>query len=273
MSNTPRRASWHRVCQDPSQTEGRAWCDPSQNLDERVAALVAALTTSEKASLLSDESPGVARLGIPKYGWWTEGLHGVARSGLATSFPQIIGVAASWNRSLFRQLGKLVGTEARGKHNRLDGLKNHGLTIWSPNVNIFRDPRWGRGQETPGEDPLLNGHYAEDFVSGLQGNERRHGYLLTSAALKHFAAHSMETNRTSFSAVVTAQDMEDTYLPAFEAGVARGKASGIMCAYNSVTYGSGIFGPGRAAQQHPLAQPLAMLQETHKAGPEAHPLR
>jgi beta-glucosidase-like glycosyl hydrolase len=154
---------------------------------------------------------------------------------------------------LFRAIGDVIGTEGRGKHNNLTGAtnpyhgRNRGLTFWAPNINIFRDPRWGRGQETPGEDPTLNGEYATEFVTGMQSDQSS-GFLKASAALKHFAGYSVETGRSDFAAIVTAQDMEDTYLPAFEAGVVKGNASGIMCSYNAETYGEGVFGPGPAAQ-------------------------
>jgi len=219
------------------------WCDHTQGMDERVNALVENLTDSEKAGLFLNGANAVDRLDIPSYNWWSEALHGVARDGVATSFPQIIGVSSSFNNTLFNLLGNLTGTEARGKNNALDGDQYHGLTMWAPNINIFRDPRWGRGQETPGEDPTLNSHYAKEYVSGLQGDETKNGFLRTSACLKHYAAYSEETGRTSFGAVVNSQDMQDTYLPAFEYGVKEGKASGLMCSYNSETYGTGIYGP------------------------------
>ena len=155
------------------------------------------------------------RIQWPAYNWWSEALHGVARSGLATSFPQIQGVSASYNRTLWKAIGEVTSTEGRGKNNDR-GVTSiyHGLTFWAPNVNIFRDPRWGRGEETPGEDPHVNSIYAEEFVKGMQGDDEH--YLKTSACLKHYAAYSEETGRNSFPAVVTSQDMEDTYLPAFE---------------------------------------------------------
>ena len=225
------------------------WCDYTKNTDDRVAALVTALRPEEKAVLLVNAAGAVPRLGLPAYNWWSEALHGVARdTGVATSFPQIIGVASSYNTSLFHLLGTLTGTEARGKNNQLDGKLYHGLTMWAPNVNIFRDPRWGRGQETPGEDPMLNGEYATQYIQGLQGDEEKNGYLQVSACLKHYAAYSEETGRESFAAQVHSQDMLDTYLPAFEQGVKKGKASGLMCSYNAETYGSGIFGNGTEEQ-------------------------
>eukprot|EP00937_MAST-01D_sp_MAST-1D-sp2_P000610 g610.t1 len=228
-----------------------AWCDHTKDVDTRVKALVAALTDDEKSGLFVNGAAAVPRLNIPKYNWWSEALHGVARDGVGTSFPQIIGVSSSFNTTLFHELGVLTGTEARGKNNGVgfgDGQMYHGLTMWAPNINIFRDPRWGRGQETPGEDPGLNAQWAEQYVSGIQGDEQSNGYLRASACLKHYAAYSEEQGRNSFPAVVNAQDMQDTYLPAFEAGVKKGHASGLMCSYNAETYGSGVFGPGPESQ-------------------------
>jgi len=234
----------------PSNTS--VWCDPSAAVETRINALVKALTDDEKSGLFVNGAQGVSRLGIPPYNWWSEALHGVARDGVATSFPQIIGVSSSFNNSLFNALGVLTGTEARGKNNGKGFGNGHiyqGLTMWAPNINIFRDPRWGRGHETPGEDPTLNSAYAENYVSGMQGDESSAKYLRVSACLKHYAAYSEEQGRNSFPAVVQAQDMLDTYLPAFETGVKKGKASGLMCSYNAETYGSGVFGPG-TEQQH-----------------------
>jgi beta-glucosidase-like glycosyl hydrolase len=237
----------HTCAKNPSTT----WCDHTKPIPTRVASLVNTLNSNEKAGLMTNQALAVPRLSLPAYNWWSEALHGVARdTGIATSFPQIIGVSSSYNQTLFKLLGTLTGTEARGKNNNLDGKQYHGLTMWAPNVNIFRDPRWGRGQETPGEDPTLNGVYAENFIQGMQGNESKNGYLRVSACLKHFAAYSEETGRESFAAQVVAQDMLDTYLPAFEQGVKSGKASGLMCSYNAETYGSGIFGKSNISDQY-----------------------
>lgn len=226
-----------------------AWCDQSQSFKSRAAAIVANLTIEEKSGLFVNQATAVPRLELPAYNWWSEALHGVARDGLSTAFPQICGVAASLNRSLFFAMGEATGTEARGKNNDRSRTKIYqGLTMWAPNVNIFRDPRWGRGEETPGEDPKINGEYAVSFVSGMQGPADGK-YVRAAACLKHYAAYSEETGRNSFPAVVTAQDMEDTYLPAFEAGVEKGHAVGIMCSYNAETYGYGLLGPG-SAEQH-----------------------
>merc|ERR1712166_903050 len=232
----------------PCDGKSYSWCDHTKGMEERVDSLVANLTNDEKSVLFVNGAGAVPRIGWPAYQWWSEALHGVARDGVATSFPQICGVAASYNRSLWHMIGDATSTEGRGKNQEYSGQMYHGLTFWAPNVNIFRDPRWGRGQETPGEDPTLNGEYAIEFVHGMQGDQSS-GFLKTSACLKHYAAYSEEQGRNSFAAVVTAQDMEDTYLPAFEAGITKGNASGLMCSYNAETYGNGgDFGPGSAAQ-------------------------
>eukprot|EP00045_Choanoeca_perplexa_P017763 m.265888 g.265888 ORF g.265888 m.265888 type:complete len:938 (+) comp17625_c0_seq69:4151-6964(+) len=212
------------------------WCDHTKPLEERVDAIVANLTLDEKAGLLVNSANGVSRIGWPKYDWWSEALHGVARDGVATSWPQVCGVGSSYNKTLWNALATLTSTEARGKS------QGQGKTYWAPNINIFRDPRWGRGQETPSEDPTVNGDYAEQFVKGMQGSNPT--FLKVSACLKHYAAYSEETGRGSFPAFVTAQDMADSFLPAFQAGVQRGNASGMMCSYNAETYGYGLYGNG-----------------------------
>ena len=228
--------------------KGALWCDQSRSFKQRAADIVANLTIEEKSGLFVNQASAVPRLELPAYNWWSEALHGVARDGLATSFPQICGAATSLNRSLWFAMGETTGIEARGKNNDRSRTSIYqGLTMWAPNVNIFRDPRWGRGEETPGEDPTINGEYAVSFVSGMQGPPSGK-YVRAAACLKHYAAYNEETGRLSFPAVVTAQDMEDTFLPAFEAGVERGHAVGIMCSYNAETYGYGLLGPGSTAQ-------------------------
>ena len=210
--------------------------DSSLPIDKRVGALLAELTTEEKISLLGYNSPGVSRLGIPAYNWWNEALHGVARAGEATIFPQAIGMAATFNDSLILKVADVISTEARAKFNlgtqagrRLPYM---GLTFWSPNINIFRDPRWGRGQETYGEDPYLTSHMGVAFISGIQGNDPH--YLKASACAKHFAVHSgPEANRHAFNAVVDEKDLRETYLYAFHNLVDAGVES-VMCAYNRV---------------------------------------
>ncbi|HYE55834.1 MAG TPA: glycoside hydrolase family 3 N-terminal domain-containing protein, partial [Chitinophagaceae bacterium] len=163
--------------------------DASQSTDKRISDLIGRLTIEEKISLTGYVSPGVPRLGIPAYNWWNEALHGVARAGLATVFPQAIAMAATFNDSLMHEVADVISTEARAKYNLSTGMGRHlqymGLTFWSPNINIFRDPRWGRGQETYGEDPFLTATMGTAFVKGLQGNDPR--YLKVAAAAKHFA--------------------------------------------------------------------------------------
>ena len=195
--------------------------------------LVGRMTIAEKAGQLRFDAPAIERLGIPAYNWWNEGLHGLARGGTATSFPQAIGLAAMFDEELTEKIASVVSDEARAKYNALshEGDRDiyHGLTMWSPNVNIFRDPRWGRGQETYGEDPVLTARLGRAFVRGLQG---RGETLKTSACAKHFAAHSgPEALRHSFDAHVSEKDLEETYLPAFRALVDEGVES-VMGAYN-----------------------------------------
>lgn len=208
----------------------------TQPVDARVNDLLHQLTLPEKISLLGYRSKGVERLGIPAYNWWNEALHGVARAGVATVFPQAIGMAATFNDELLYQAATVISTEARAKYNLSTGRGNRlqymGLTFWSPNINIFRDPRWGRGQETYGEDPFLTAHMGMAFVKGMQGNDSR--YLKASACAKHFAVHSgPEKGRHTFNAVVDEKDLRETYLYAFKALVDAGVES-VMCAYNRV---------------------------------------
>src|SRR6185437_14316848 len=166
--------------------------DTSLSFEARAADLVGRLTLDEKVAQMQDRAPAIPRLGIPAYNWWNEALHGVARSGLATVFPQDIGLAATWNDSLLFQVATVISDEARAKHQeyvRHDSRARYqGLTFWSPNINIFRDPRWGRGQETYGEDPFLAGTLAVQFIRGMQGDDST--YLKTVSTVKHFAVHS-----------------------------------------------------------------------------------
>ena len=201
--------------------------------------LVSQMTLEEKASQLRYDSPAIPRLGIPAYNWWNEALHGVARAGVATSFPQAIGMAAAFDEELLRTIGDAVATEGRAKYNEY--AKHHdrdiykGLTFWSPNVNIFRDPRWGRGHETYGEDPYLTSRMGVAYVEGLQGTagDGEGEYLKTAACAKHFAVHSgPEGLRHEFNAVAGKKDMYETYLPAFEACVKEGEVEAVMGAYN-----------------------------------------
>ncbi|XP_042020294.1 probable beta-D-xylosidase 7 isoform X2 [Salvia splendens] len=220
---------------------------------ERARDLISRLTLDEKLSQLINKAAAIPRLGVPYYQWWSEALHGVAvaegvENGIsfrgvvkaATSFPQVILTASSFDAHLWYRIAKVIGTEARAMYNEGQAT---GLTFWAPTVNIFRDPRWGRGQETPGEDPLLTAKYATSFVRGLQGDSfegraLKDDHLLVSACCKHFTAYDLESwkgyVRYTFNANVTKQDMADTYQPPFKGCIKEGKASGLMCAYNLV---------------------------------------
>ena len=214
-----------------------AWQDPSLPVERRAADLVGRMTLEEKVSQMMDRAPAIDRLAIPEYNWWNEGLHGVARSGLATVFPQAIGFAATWDSSLVFRMASVISDEFRAKHEdyvrRGEHQRYQGLTVWSPNLNLFRDPRWGRGQETYGEDPYLTGRLAVPFIRGLQGDDPR--YLKTIATVKHFAVHSgPEPLRHQFDAVVSERDLRESYLPHFEAGIREAGAYSLMCAYNRV---------------------------------------
>jgi beta-glucosidase len=209
--------------------------NPGLSVEARVNDLVSRMTVDEKISQMMNTAPAVDRLGIPAYDWWNECLHGVARAGLATVFPQAIGLGATWDEDLIFRVSTTISDEARAKHHEFvrNGSRRRyqGLTFWSPNVNIFRDPRWGRGQETYGEDPFLTGKLAVQFVKGLQGDDPK--YFKTIATLKHFAVHSgPEPARHSFDAVIDERDFRETYLPQFEMGIKEGKAYSVMCAYN-----------------------------------------
>ncbi len=221
------------------QSDGRPpYKDPQVAVERRVADLVSRVTLEEKVSQLVHTAGAVPRLGIPEYNWWNEGLHGVARAGIATVFPQAIGMAATFDEPLLHQIGDVISTEFRAKyyatlHNDQSSDWYRGLTVWSPNINIFRDPRWGRGQETYGEDPYLTSRLGIAFVTGLQGDDPK--YWKTIATSKHFAVHSgPESTRHTVDVTASRHDMEDTYLPAFRATVMEGKAQSVMCAYNSL---------------------------------------
>ena len=221
-----------------AQTTGDAvYLDPSQPLDVRVDDLIKQMTLEEKASQLVNQARAIPRLKVPAYDWWSEALHGVANAGTATVFPEPIGLAATFDDPLIHEMAIVIGTEARAKHNlavkagRRDIME--GLDFWSPNINIFRDPRWGRGQETYGEDPFLTGRMGVAFVTGLQGDDPK--YFRVISTPKHFAVHSgPEPSRHTIDVQVSKHDMEDMYLPAFRAAVTEGKAESIMCAYNRV---------------------------------------
>jgi len=216
---------------------GAPWRDPDAPLETRVHDLIGRLTLEEKVSQLLYTSAAIPRLDIPEYNWWNEALHGVARAGRATVFPQAIGLAATWDTALLHRVAATIAQEARAKHHEAarQGRRGiyEGLTFWSPNINIFRDPRWGRGMETYGEDPYLAGRLAVAFVRGMQGDDPR--YLTTVATPKHFVVHSgPEPDRHRFDAVVSERDFRETYLPHFETAMVEGGAWSIMCAYNRV---------------------------------------
>ena len=211
--------------------------DPSQPREKRVDDLLSRMTLEEKASQLLSASPAIDRLGVPAYDWWNECLHGVARAGRATVFPETIGVAATWDAPLVLRMATAISDEARAKHHEFvrRGKRGiyQGLTFWTPNINLFRDPRWGRGMETYGEDPYLTSRLAVQFIRGLEGDDPK--YLKTVATAKHFAVHSgPESSRHVFDARVSETDLRDSYLPHFEAAIKEGGAFSVMCAYNSV---------------------------------------
>ncbi len=206
-------------------------------IDVRVDDLVSRMTLEEKASQLVNQARAIPRLNVPEYDYWSEGLHGVAAAGVATVFPQAIALSATWDAPLLHDVAIVIGTEARAKHHEAVRQGRHnifeGLTFWSPNINIFRDPRWGRGQETYGEDPFLTGRMGVAFVTGLQGDNPK--YLRVVSTPKHFAVHSgPESTRHKADVTVSKHDEEDTYLPAFRATIVDGHAASTMCAYNSI---------------------------------------
>ncbi len=214
-----------------------AYTNTQLPFEQRVDDLVSRLTLEEKASQLGNMSRPIPRLGIPGYNWWNEGLHGVARNGIATVFPQAIGMGATFDPALVHDMGVAISTEARVKYNEVGYDKDHGiyqgLTFWSPNVNIFRDPRWGRGQETYGEDPWLTGQLGKSFVTGIQGDDAK--YLRAIATPKHYAVHSgPEPTRHSVDVPASKHDMMDTYLAQFRTAIVDGKAGSVMCAYNRI---------------------------------------
>lgn len=210
--------------------------DPELPLNQRVDDLIARLTLPEKINQLLHENNAVERIGVPAYNWWNEACHGVGRNGRATIFPQVIGLGATWDRALVRKVAGVIADEARAKHHAAIAAgrrgQYQGLTFWTPNINIFRDPRWGRGQETFGEDPFLTGELGSAMVQGLQGDDPR--YLKTAACAKHFAVHSgPEQDRHTFDAKPSPKDLHETYLPAFEKLVRNG-VEAVMGAYNRV---------------------------------------
>ena len=211
------------------------YLNDSNPVPRRVDDLVSRMTLAEKVSQMKDVAPAIERLNVPAYNWWNEALHGVARAGLATVFPQAIGIAATWNDSLVFRMATVISDEARAKYHEYLRHDSHaryqGLTFWSPNINLFRDPRWGRGQETYGEDPFLTGRLAVPFIRGLQGDDPK--YFKTVATVKHFAVHSgPEPERHEFDAKVSERDLRESYLPQFEMGIREAGAYSLMCAYN-----------------------------------------
>ncbi len=214
----------------------KKYLDETLSVEERAEALTDEMTTEEQASQLRYDAPAVERLGIPAYNWWNEGIHGLARSGVATMFPQAIGLAAMFDDELTQKTAEITSEEARAKYNAytVEGDRDiyKGLTLWAPNINIFRDPRWGRGHETFGEDPYLTSQNGKAVVRGLQGDGK---VMKAAACAKHFAVHSgPEAIRHEFDAQASPKDMEETYLPAFEALVKEAKVESVMGAYNRV---------------------------------------
>ncbi len=220
-----------------AQSENFEFLNANLPLEERVDLLVSQMTVQEKIDQMVFTAPAIPRLNVPEYNWWNESLHGVARAGYATVFPQSITIAGSWDTDLMFRVATAISDEARAKHHEFvrRGKRGiyQGLTFWSPNINIFRDPRWGRGHETYGEDPYLTGQLGMQFVKGMQGNDPK--YLKTVATAKHYAVHSgPEPLRHKFNAVVSERDLRETYLPAFRKLVVDGGVYSVMGAYNQI---------------------------------------
>lgn len=235
MVTLPLLTAYHGAAQSPSPLP--PYLDPALPVATRVDDLISRMTLEEKASQLVNQARAISRLNVPAYDWWSEALHGVARAGIATVFPEPIGLAATFDTPLIHDMAVVIGVEARAKHEQAvrAGRRDimEGLDFWSPNINIFRDPRWGRGQETYGEDPFLTARMGVAFVTGLQGDNPKYYRVISTP--KHFAVHSgPEPARHSMDASVSKHDLEDTYLPAFRATVVEGKAASVMCAYNRV---------------------------------------
>jgi beta-glucosidase len=215
--------------------------DPTKPFDARIDDLISRMSLAEKVSQIVSKATGIERLGIPAYNYWSEALHGVGRNGAATVFPQAIGLAATWDEALVHKIGEVIATEGRAKYYKTIqdgeiGRENAGLNYWAPNVNIFRDPRWGRGQETYGEDPFLTGRIGVNYVEGVQGTDPKYpGYYKAMATAKHFAVHSgPEKGRGHFNVNPTTRDLRETYLPQFQMIVQEANVRGIMAAYNSI---------------------------------------
>jgi len=221
----------------PDIKEPPIYADPAQPRERRIDDLIRRMSLREKIGQMMNDAPAIEHLGVPAYDYWNECLHGVARAGTATIFPQAIGLAAMWDDRRLHEIADVIATEARAKHH--DAIRQgnrgryYGLTFWTPNINLFRDPRWGRGQETYGEDPFLTARLAVAFITGLQGDDPR--YVKALACAKHFAVHSgPEPSRHTFDAVPTERDLYDSYLPQFEAAVREGRVGAVMGAYNRV---------------------------------------
>ncbi len=218
-----------------SHAQNKPWLNSNLDMEERISSLIDAMTLEEKISQTINNSAEIERLGIDEYNWWGEALHGVARSGRATIFPQAIGLGATFDVDLMEKIGDAISDEARAINNHLldqgkTQIQYQGLTFWSPNVNIFRDPRWGRGQETYGEDPFLTGTIGASFIKGLQGSDSK--YLKVAACAKHFTVHSgPEALRHEFNAIANPKDLRETYLPAFKLCI-DADVEAVMCAYN-----------------------------------------
>ena len=219
-----------------SENTAPVYLNPSLSTSERVADLLGRMTIEEKITQMRNGADAIPRLGIPAYDYWNEALHGVARNGRATVFPQAIGMAATFDPALVQRVADAIASEGRAKYHEALRRKGstaqyQGLTFWSPNVNIFRDPRWGRGQETWGEDPYLTGEMGSAFVNGLQGDHPK--YMKAAACAKHYAVHSgPEKERHTFNAIVSKRDLYGTYLPAFKKLVKDAKVEAVMGAYN-----------------------------------------
>jgi beta-glucosidase len=223
----------------PEISEPPIWRDPSQPLPARENDLIRRMSLAEKVAQLQNDAPAIPRLSLPAYNYWNEALHGVANDGIATVFPEPVGGAATWDPELLRQEGQVIGVEGRAKFNQYASRHNgnskwwNGLTFWTPNINIFRDPRWGRGQETYGEDPFLTGTIAVEFIKGIQGDDSK--YMLAMACAKHYAVHNgPEAERHRFNATPPERDLYETYLPQFEMAVRQGHVGGVMGAYNAL---------------------------------------
>ena len=243
----PTLQACHNTAPSPKTTDTVAYLNPDLPIDQRVNDLVSRMTVDEKIGQMMNAAPAIPRLHIAAYNWWNECLHGVARAGLATVYPQAIGLAAAWDEDMQYKMATAISDEARAKYNEFIRQDKHdiyeGLTFFSPNINIFRDPRWGRGQETYGEDPFLTGRLAVQFIKGLQGDDPR--YFKTIATVKHFDVHSgPESERHFFDARPDERDFRETYLPQFEMGIREGKAFSVMCAYNRL-YGQACCGSSR----------------------------